>query len=165
MKKIFAILAIVLTCFVVSANYVQPAFAADPYEKITTPKPQFLPGPTETTQANSENAKQYFLNTVMGRVTQTLIAFTAVTCFILIVYAGLQLIMQFGNEERISTAKRLITWSIVGLLVSMLSYAIVSIIIRTLPAQETSYDSSTPFTEEGKTTPGETDLNNNQIAS
>lgn len=42
------------------------------------------------------------------------------------IYAGILFVGQFGNEERVTTARKYLIWSLVGVAVTALSYAIVS---------------------------------------
>ena len=71
-------------------------------------------------------------------LTKTIIALAGGFAFLFIVIGGIQILTAYGNEEKITTAKKTITFAIVGLLISILSYAIVSIIsgIRLTPQKQ-----------------------------
>lgn len=45
-----------------------------------------------------------------------------------IIIGGIQILTAYGSDEKISSAKKTITYAIVGLLIAILSYAIVTII-------------------------------------
>jgi amino acid transporter len=47
-----------------------------------------------------------------------------------IIYAGFLMIIAQGEEESVQKGKKIILWAIIGLLVVMLSYAIVNFVIR-----------------------------------
>ena len=44
------------------------------------------------------------------------------------IVGGIQILTAYGNEEKVSAGKKTMTYAIVGLLIAILSYAIVSII-------------------------------------
>jgi len=48
--------------------------------------------------------------------------------FLFIIIGGIQILTAYGNDEKITNAKKTIQYAIVGLLIALLSYAIVSII-------------------------------------
>lgn len=49
-----------------------------------------------------------------------------------LVYGGILYLTSAGNEEQAGRAKKAITYAVIGLLVSLLSYAIVNTVIRTI---------------------------------
>ncbi len=52
----------------------------------------------------------------------------AVLAVAVIIYGGFQMIISAGNEKLLTSGKRAVTWAILGLIVALLSYSIVSIV-------------------------------------
>ncbi|HRY91006.1 MAG TPA: hypothetical protein P5229_01540 [Candidatus Gracilibacteria bacterium] len=61
-------------------------------------------------------------------VTRTVIAMAGMLAVLFIIYGGIQILTAYGKTEKIESAKKTITWAIAGLIISLLSYAIVSIV-------------------------------------
>lgn len=81
-----------------------------------------LPGTTY----NSANALQ---DSLLPTVTKTVIALTGGLALLFCIVSGILILTAFGNEERLTSGKKTFAWSLIGLLISILSYAIVQIII------------------------------------
>jgi FtsH-binding integral membrane protein len=79
----------------------------------------------------------YFGGTFLPTLTRTIIAMAGVTAVLFIIIGGVQILTAYGNDEKIGKAKKTITFAIIGLLIAILSYAIVSIIsaINLTPTQ------------------------------
>lgn len=67
------------------------------------------------------------LITALIRILFALIGIVAV---VVIIVAGFRMVTSSGSEEQITKAKKAITWAIIGLVVSLLSFSIVAIIQR-----------------------------------
>jgi len=66
--------------------------------------------------------------TIALKVINWMLLIIAMAATIMIIYAGILLVFNGGNESQVSKAKSTLTWAIVGLVVSVGSYALVSII-------------------------------------
>jgi len=97
-------------------------------EKLTIPKPATLPGPSEDTQKNETTSGNYAVTQILPGVTKMLMAFAGIASFIFLVISGIRFMVAYGNSEAVTGAKRQAQWAIIGLLISILGYAIVSII-------------------------------------
>lgn len=64
------------------------------------------------------------------QITEWLLSFVIILTIFIIVYGGVYYITSAGEAERIESAKKIIMYSIVGLVISGLSYAIVSTVVR-----------------------------------
>ena len=64
----------------------------------------------------------------MPNITKTIIAAAGACAVLFIIIGGIQMLTAYGSDEKIGKAKKTITWAIIGLLIAILSYAIVSII-------------------------------------
>lgn len=87
------------------------------------------------TPQRAESEGQFIGEEFLPSLTQTIIALAGGFAFLFIIIGGIQILTAYGNDEKIGNAKKTITYAIVGLLISILSYAIVSIIsgIRLTP--------------------------------
>ncbi|MBL8029852.1 MAG: hypothetical protein JNN11_01245 [Candidatus Doudnabacteria bacterium] len=79
------------------------------------------------------------LETFLG-ITKGLLAGLAIWAVIAIIIAGFRMVLAAGNEEAIATAKRSITWAILGLVVAILSFSIVAIVQNLLNVKIEQYD-------------------------
>jgi hypothetical protein len=61
-------------------------------------------------------------------ITRTVIAAAGGLALLFIIIGGIQMLTAYGNDEKITAAKKTMTFAVVGLLIAILSYAIVSII-------------------------------------
>jgi len=92
------------------------------------PRPDGLPGLDPSKTENPEQARAYFLGTFLPRVTQFLLTMMSVAAFVMLLYAGFIYFSSFGDSEKAGEAKNIIIYAVVGLVVAMLSFAIVQII-------------------------------------
>lgn len=63
-------------------------------------------------------------------ITSWLLSFVIILAILVIVYGGVYYITSVGEADRIESAKTIITYGIVGLVIAGLSYAIVSTVVR-----------------------------------
>lgn len=105
------------------------------FAQKTTPAP-IIPGDVSRTDIElvlpqnpeGENEGMYLGKNFLPLLTQTIIALAGGMAFLFIIIGGIQILTAYGNDEKIGNAKKTITYAIVGLLIAILSYAIVSII-------------------------------------
>jgi glucose uptake protein GlcU len=72
--------------------------------------------------------EQFFGGSLLPTITKTIIEAAGVTAILFIIIGGIEILTAYGNDEKIGKGKKTVTFAIVGLLISILSYAIVSII-------------------------------------
>lgn len=72
--------------------------------------------------------EQYLGGIFLPTITRIVIASAGAMAVIMIIIGGIEMLTAYGNEEKIGNAKKTITYAIVGLVVAILSYAIVTII-------------------------------------
>lgn len=121
MKKWQALIIIALANF--SSNL---ALAADPSKAPLIPRPAPTPGPEPG--ATSDVIKTYFAQTFIPFFTKGFIQISGILAVIFLIIAGIQFLTAYGNEERLSSAKKSATYSAIGFLVMLLSYAIIAIL-------------------------------------
>lgn len=68
----------------------------------------------------------------IGNVINFVLTFVALIVFIMILIAGFILIFSFGSDTAIQRARKILIWSIVGLIVIILAFVIVEFIIQIL---------------------------------
>lgn len=100
------------------------------------PKPRNLPGVSVETQRNSiasdhpTSIRDTVLYEILPAALKGLVGFVAICSTIVLMIGGIMFLTAYGNDEKITTAKKAITWGIVGLLITIFSYAIVKIIVN-----------------------------------
>lgn len=98
------------------------------YRIPTIPKPEGLPGLASDNLDNPEDARQYFIGDLLPRVTKLLITLVAIASFVMLLVSGFTYFTTFGDTDKGDKAKNTAIWSLVGLIVAMLSFAIVQVI-------------------------------------
>jgi len=97
--------------------------------KITTPPPipqiSTLPGPQGT---NVSQANIYLQQSFLPSIALTVIRIAIPLAVVFLIFGAVQLLTAYGSDEKISVAKKTLTWALVGLIISLLSYAIVQMI-------------------------------------
>jgi len=94
----------------------------EPFIPPIIPKPSTLPG-TETDKQRSD-----LVNKVLPRAAIFLIGITGSVALLMIVIAGVRLATTYADEEATSKAKNQLVFSILGFLLALLSYTIVTIV-------------------------------------
>jgi len=121
-----AAIAIVLLANLVS----QGVLVAYADGNLVTPKPDLLPGPLQSTQESAAGVRTWFANKILPAWTQGIVGFVAMIAFAMLIYSGIRYLTAYGNEEAAQSAKKVIIYSLVGLLLALFSYTIVSIIVN-----------------------------------
>lgn len=132
-KIIIFTIALVISMQFVSQTINQNISYAEDEESTTQtktpliiPKPSTLPGnSTEGTAIRS-----WFSDSILPKWTQGLIGFTGALAFLMMVISGFRYLTAYGNEESATSAKKMLIYSALGLVLAITSYAIVSIIIN-----------------------------------
>ena len=68
----------------------------------------------------------------IGSIIQTVLGFLGIGTMILMLYAGFLWMTSMGNNEKVEKAKKIIWGAVIGLAVIMSSYAITSLILKSL---------------------------------
>lgn len=84
----------------------------------------------ETQKKGGESVRDFVINTFAGNFITGFISIIGITAVIFIIVGGLQLHLALGNEEALKKAKTTIIWSITGLVIALLSVAIVRIVTQ-----------------------------------
>ncbi|MBI5412727.1 hypothetical protein HZA42_00065 [Candidatus Peregrinibacteria bacterium] len=135
MKKFNKILALMFGLWM-CALLVVPAFAVPVTSGSNDAKPAVipcvsgmnLPCISETTQGKSGGVVDYITGTFAGSFLRGFLGIAGITAVIFIMVGGYQMYFSLGNEEMIKTGKNTLVWAVIGLVVVILSAAIVRII-------------------------------------
>jgi fumarate reductase subunit D len=71
-------------------------------------------------------------NKLVGNTLQWVLSVAGSVALIMLIFGGVAYITAAGDEQRITMAKRTITWAILGLAVVLTSYAIIAVLNRIL---------------------------------
>jgi hypothetical protein len=85
------------------------------------PTPQKMGLPFEST-AKVENS--------IGKIIRQAIMFTGVLAIMSLTYAGILMMLSYGDENKVKNAKSIITYSLIGILLSGAAYAIIEAIYQ-----------------------------------
>ena len=92
-----------------------PVALAAPAPPVLPPPPPSLPTVTA--------------DTLVSNIVSTLLIVSGAASVVVIVIAGIMYTTSAGNEKRITTAKDAILYAVVGLIISILAFAIVNFVI------------------------------------
>lgn len=73
-------------------------------------------------------------NGVFTRITNTVLMVVGLISVIMLVYGGLRYITSGGDSKKVTDAKNTILYAIIGLIICVLSYAIVTFVLTTIGA-------------------------------
>ena len=74
---------------------------------------------------------QTSLGDIVSKIINFLLFFVGVVSVIMIIYGGIQYTTSAGDSGKVTNAKNTILYAIVGLIVSILAYAIVNFVVKT----------------------------------
>lgn len=94
----------------------------------TIPKISTLPGPEAS---NVSEVNPYLTGNFLPRVARTIIGFTIGAAVLGLILGAVTLLTAYGNEEKYTTGKKAIYFSLIGLVLALLSFAIVQLIFFT----------------------------------
>ena len=121
----------IATAFTLSMAFSSSSFAAIQLDDNLRPNnlPTFeTADPTDTD--HPETAATQTLILFVGSMISQVLLFTGALTIIFVIISGANYIFAFGKDERIEKGKRGLFWSLFGLLIILLSYAIVQGILQ-----------------------------------
>ncbi|MEK9159413.1 MAG: hypothetical protein AAB383_01650 [Patescibacteria group bacterium] len=107
------------------------------------PLPSFLPSPD--VGERGYDTQNYLLNETIPRGINIVIGLFGIATFIGILVASIQMLTAYGNEDKINRAKTSLRYGIIGFLLSILSYGIVSIVVSVALPNNDDHDADTAF--------------------
>ena len=111
-----------------TSTHEQTLIASD-VKPTLIPKPDTLPGPSVAEQGE-EGARSIFITKILPYVAITMIGMSGGIALLFIIIGGVRFAMAYGNEENVTKAKDQVMYALVGFLLSMLAYTIVTSITK-----------------------------------
>gem|GEM_PF-6921574 len=90
-----------------------------------------LAGPGGTGEGGGTGIKQTVpgdFSTLLNRAVAFMVSFIAIIAIIFIIIGGFRLAFSAGNTEAITSGRKTITWAIIGLVIALMSFAIIRIL-------------------------------------
>lgn len=112
--------------------YAEPPASGDKSAETVAPsipKISTLPGPTPETELKDVN--KYLNFNLLPNIARVVTGLAATASVIFIIFGSIQFLTAYGNEEKLGNAKKTVTFAIIGLFISLLSFAIVQLIFST----------------------------------
>ena len=137
MKKFSTIFTISIVALIAFFSFELISLASN-FQPPTIIKPDLLPGPDN--QEIAQGSREIILGKFLPRLTVRIIGLIGAAALLSIVIGGLRYATAYGKEETLEAAKNQILYSIIGFIVAILSYTIVTIVSNV----EFKGDNSTP---------------------
>lgn len=107
------------------------------------PQPEFLPGPTQGTGGSS--VQDYLLNIGIPKAMNIGIGLLGLAAFVGILLSAIQMLTAYGKEDQLNRAKTNLRYSLLGFLITILAYGIVSIVVSIALPSASSDTTTTSF--------------------
>lgn len=116
---------------VMTLTFVAPVYAADDavneFKAPVMVRPDLLPGPDKE-QVQNEGSRKILTESVLPKFAINLISFIGAIALLFVIIGGVRYTMVYNNEEAAENAKNQVLYAIVGFLIALLAYTIVTII-------------------------------------
>lgn len=129
MKKLLKKILVTLSLALALTSYSAPLTYATDFVQPTIVKPDLLPGPTAD-QLSENNQRTILTESVLPKFAIRLIGLISALALIFVIIGGVRYVTAYGDEEKISNAKNQVMYAIVGFIIAILSYTIVTIVIN-----------------------------------
>ena len=91
----------------------------------------------ETARANGMPSDLIGVNGVFTKITNTVLYAVGIISVIMLIYGGLRYVISGGDSKKVTDAKNTIMYAIIGLIISILAYAIVNFVINAVGGETT----------------------------
>ena len=78
-------------------------------------------------------------NGVFSRITNTILLIVGLISVIMLVYGGLRYILSGGDSKKVTDAKNTVLYAIIGLIISLLAFAIVNFVLNSVIGVSTTH--------------------------
>jgi len=95
----------------------------------TIPDIKTLPGPNS--KMKLEGTSDYIRMDLLPQIARTVTGLAITLSVIFIIFGAIQFLTAYGNEEKIGNAKKTVIFAVIGLVISLLSFAIVQLVFFT----------------------------------
>lgn len=89
----------------------------------------------EETELTSPIGEIDLLNLIGGRIIPAILGFVGVLAVLAVIYGGITYMISFGNEQKMETGKKILTYAVLGILAIAASYMIINTIISLTTSQ------------------------------
>ena len=90
----------------------------------------------EMARANGMPAELVGVNGLFTKITNTILYAVGIISVIMLIYGGLRYVISGGDSKKVTDAKNTIMYAIIGLIIAILSYAIVNFVINSIGVTE-----------------------------
>lgn len=127
LKSFFA--AGVLLLAVLPLAISQPAFA----DCISDPTSAGCPCALNSSSAACQDlSKPDGLSNTLKNATNTVLFIAGALAVIMIIYGSIRFMTAHGNEKQVESARLIVTYSVIGLIIAILAYALVNFVLSNL---------------------------------
>lgn len=91
----------------------------------------------ETAKASGMPSELVGVNGVFTKITNTVLYAVGIISVIMLIYGGLRYVVSGGDSKKVTDAKNTIMYAIIGLIISILAYAIVNFVINAVGGEAT----------------------------
>jgi hypothetical protein len=91
----------------------------------------------ETAKASGMPSELVGTNGVFTKITNTVLYAVGIISVIMLIYGGLRYVLSGGDSKKVTDAKNTIMYAIIGLIISILAYAIVNFVINAVGGETT----------------------------
>jgi hypothetical protein len=132
MKKLIKKSSQVITGAATAATLMAGRVMAAESNLTTTPGTAENPAQAgaETAKANGMPSDLVGVNGVFTKITNTVLYAVGIISVIMLIYGGLRYVISGGDSKKVTDAKNTIMYAIIGLIISILAYAIVNFVIN-----------------------------------
>jgi hypothetical protein len=92
------------------------------------PKISTLPGPQE---GDVGQVNKYLTSDLLPRIANTVVQIAITASVVFLIVGAIMFLTAYGNDEKLSNAKKTVIFALIGLFISLLSYAIVQLLFFT----------------------------------
>lgn len=127
LKSLF--IAVMLLLAVLPLAISQPAFA----DCISDPTSAGCPCALNSSSAACQDlSKPDGLSNTLKNATNTVLFIAGALAVIMIIYGSIRFMTAHGNEKQVESARLIVTYSVIGLIIAILAYALVNFVLSNL---------------------------------
>lgn len=127
LKSFFAAVVLLLVVLLLATS--QPAFA----DCISDPTSAGCPCALNSSSAACQDlSKQDGLSNILKNATNIVLFIAGALAVIMIIYGAIRFMTAHGNEKQVESARLIVTYSVIGLIIALLAYALVNFVLSNL---------------------------------
>ena len=127
LKSFFVAGVLLLTVLPLAIS--QPAFA----DCISDPTSAGCPCALNSSSAACQDlSKQDGLSNILKNATNIVLFIAGALAVIMIIYGSIRFMTAHGNEKQVESARLIVTYSVIGLIIAILAYALVNFVLSNL---------------------------------